>query len=188
MQRVAQCWGYTGRHCRWLDGLNDDKALTMAKKTGRPPFPYTEELADEICGAIASNSVGITKLRSNNPHWPSRETIYQWLATKPGFADNYARAKANQISLLVDEIIEIADDTGNDAIITETGNRVANHEFIARSRLRIDARKWLASKLQPTVYGVGADNKSLHAGINHEEMLKSLAYDVEMHKQHMKDY
>lgn len=125
----------------------------MANKTGRPPFPYTNELADEICGAIASNSLGVAKLCINNPHWPSRETIYQWLANKPDFADKYARAKKCQIETFIDDILEIADDSSQDQMVNEQGSPVCRSEHIARSRLRIDTRKWLASKLVPKVYG-----------------------------------
>lgn len=39
-------------------------------------------------------------------------------------------------------------------MVTEQGNRRCDAEFIARSRLRIDTRKWLASKLAPKIYGL----------------------------------
>ena len=54
---------------------------------------------------------------------------------------------------LIDEIIDIADDASQDINITEKGKEICNSEFIARSRLRIDTRKWLASKLAPKIYG-----------------------------------
>jgi len=120
--------------------------------TGRPSL-YTDELAQDICDTIASNSKGIKKLCAEHPHWPNKDTIFTWLKNKPEFADQYARAKQCQIETFVDEIIEIADDSSEDQVINEQGNAVYNSEFIARSRLRIDTRKWLASKLVPKVYG-----------------------------------
>ena len=151
---MTQCCEYTGRHDGWRDGLNDDKAFTMVKKKGRPPFPYNENLADEICGVIASSSKGLDPLCKENPHWPSRETIYQWLANNTAFSDKYARAKMQQAGVYVDEIIEISDDASRDAIINELGVTVSNHAAIARDKLRVDSRKLLASKLAPKVYGM----------------------------------
>jgi hypothetical protein len=48
--------------------------------------------------------------------------------------------------------LKISDDGRNDYTETEDGE-VPNHEHIQRSRLRVDSRKWLASKLVPKKYG-----------------------------------
>lgn len=58
--------------------------------------------------------------------------------------------------MLADEILQIADDTREDYVTKEVrGKEVEafNAENVSRSRLRVDARKWLAAKLAPTVYG-----------------------------------
>ena len=56
-----------------------------------------------------------------------------------------------------DEILAIADDSTNDAMtITRrdgSESEVADNEWINRSRLRVDTRKWLMSKLAPKKYG-----------------------------------
>lgn len=58
---------------------------------------------------------------------------------------------------LIDETIEIADDGSNDWMDKELRNgeiiRVVDHEHITRSRTRIAARQWLASKIAPKLYG-----------------------------------
>jgi hypothetical protein len=123
------------------------------KKNGRPS-DYTPELAKEICEVIASSSKGLKRLCIDNPHWPNKDTIFTWLKKYHEFSDQYAHAKRCQIETFVDEIIEIADDASQDVFVNEQGTMVCNHEFIARSRLRIDTRKWLASKLVPKVYGL----------------------------------
>ena len=69
------------------------------------------------------------------------------------FSDLYARAKRLQIEVIIDEILEIADDTSKDNVINEDGKSTINHEHINRSRLKIDTRKWLAAKLCPRLYG-----------------------------------
>jgi terminase small subunit-like protein len=48
---------------------------------------------------------------------------------------------------MMDEIMEIADDSSQDTLIAPDGRAYANVEWIARCRLRIGARKWLMSKL-----------------------------------------
>ena len=52
-----------------------------------------------------------------------------------------------------EEIIEISDDGSRDTYIDEKGREVIDREVIARSQLRIDARKWYASRLAPKKYG-----------------------------------
>lgn len=127
--------------------------IDKAKKKGRPRFPYSDNLADEICEAIASSSKGLDPLCKDNPHWPSRETIYQWLANNTTFSDKYARAKSRQAEVLVDEIINISDDSSRDTMTNELGVTVSNNAAITRDKLRVDSRKWLCSKLLPRLYG-----------------------------------
>lgn len=133
-------------------------------KTGRPT-DYTPALAEEICDAIASDSKGLRRLCKEHGHWPVKANIYKWLKKHPEFRDLYAQAKQHQIEALIDEILEIADDTSNDTIIKvdDDGNekRVCNNEWINRSRLRIDSRKWLAAKLAPRLYGDNAAVREL---------------------------
>jgi hypothetical protein len=128
----------------------------MAHPGGRPT-DYTPELADEICDKIATSPRGLIALCAENPHWPSRETIYAWKRSKKEFSDKYTQAKIDQIEPLVDECIDIADDTSQDTLVRYDHNgdeyETCNNEFINRSRLRIDTRKWFASKLAPKIYG-----------------------------------
>ncbi len=87
---------------------------------------------------------------------PSASTVCRWLGQHEAFREQYARAREAQADTLFDEILEIADDGTNDYVIRkgegEDVERV-DHDHIARSRLRVDARKWMASKLQPKKYG-----------------------------------
>lgn len=71
--------------------------------------------------------------------------------------DQYARAKEESADSLADEILDIADNATNDWMKRNHGEDdpgwVANGENIQRSRVRIDTRKWIASKLKPKKYG-----------------------------------
>ena len=123
--------------------------------TGRPTV-YTPEIAKYICEQLAEGR----SLRSicDDEGMPNRSTVYDWLdADTHGFPDQYARARSRQAETMLDEILEIADDTSNDTIITDFGPR-PDAEWISRSKLRVDARKWAMSKLAPKKYG---DSKAL---------------------------
>lgn len=148
-------------------------AITNLKR-GRPT-DYTPELAKEICTAIASSSKGLGRLCKDNPNWPNQDTIFTWLKIHSEFSEQYARAKRLQIEVLVDEIIEIADDSSQDNIINQQGQIICNNATINRARLRIDTRKWIASKLAPKIYGDKIDNTHSVDIISHEEALKLLA-------------
>ena len=84
---------------------------------------------------------------------PSKSTMFKWLAEQPGFSDQYARAREVQADCLFDDILEIADDGRNDSYMDDGGRVRTDHDVIARSKLRVDARKWMAAKLRPRVYG-----------------------------------
>lgn len=83
--------------------------------------------------------------------------VMRWLREHGSFRDQYAIAREDMLEYWSDEIIEIADDGSND-YIESTGKdgsteEVLNSEHITRSRLRVDTRKWLMSKLAPKKYG-----------------------------------
>jgi hypothetical protein len=116
------------------------------------PSRKTPELIDRILAGIADgrstramcNEVGI-----------GQRTVWDWLASDREFSQQYARAKMFCADCLADEIIEIADDCSRDTYIDRKGQRVIDHKAIARAKLRIDARKWLAAKLASKKYGNG---------------------------------
>ena len=68
-------------------------------------------------------------------------------------ADAYARARDSGWKAIADECLSISDDGSNDTYTDEDGRTKTDHDVIARSRLRVDTRKWLLSKMLPKVYG-----------------------------------
>lgn len=115
------------------------------------PSRYTLKMADEICERLADGE-SLRKICLSD-HMPNRATVFRWLHLHSSFRDQYARAREAQADALADEILDIADDGLNDSYEDEDGNKRTDHDVIARSRLRVDARKWIASKLKPKVYG-----------------------------------
>lgn len=75
--------------------------------------------------------------------------MLRWLhdEDRQDFRDQYARAREDQADTYADQMVEIAD--------TEDDPQ--------RARVRIDARKWVSSKLRPKRYG---DRLDLNHGGN----------------------
>lgn len=122
-------------------------------KVGRPTL-YTKELAELICERVATSTIGLARLCATYDDLPEKITINSWRKRYPEFSSQYAQSKLFQADLLAEECLEIADDDSFDTRVDAvSGNEVCNTEFIARSRLRIDTRKWLAAKLLPKQYG-----------------------------------
>lgn len=129
---------------------------------GRPSI-FSQDLADAICDRLADGE----SLRSicADDTMPAKSTVFKWLGRNTIFADQYARAREAQADTLADEILDIADDGSNDWMERrrEDGSvdEVLNHEHVQRSKLRLEARKWLAAKMQPKKYGdrqlIGSD-------------------------------
>lgn len=124
------------------------------------PSSYSPEVADTICARLAAGESlrGICR----DDDMPDAATVFRWLASNDdrytGFREQYARAREIQADALVDEILEISDDARNDWMERNNsdGQNIGwqlNGEHVQRSRLRVDSRKWFASKVAPKKYG-----------------------------------
>jgi hypothetical protein len=154
-------------------------------KARRSYQAYSPELADEVCALVAEGKSlrQVTEL----PGMPSRRAVQYWLSRFPDFREKYECAMMLLGEFWAHEIIEIADDSSGDFIITEDGRRAVDHENINRSRLKVDSRKWLLSKILPSRYGdriqadvnVGVEPEALRAMSpekQKERVLELLAY------------
>lgn len=122
------------------------------------PTKYSQEVADRICEIISTSNRGLHKICAENPDLPKVTTIMRWLSEddKKTFREQYTRARELQAEFLVDEILDIADDGTNDYMTITKGDEsynVEDKEVTNRSKLRVEARKWRASKLFPKRYG-----------------------------------
>mgnify|MGYP000867958778 CR=1 FL=1 len=114
------------------------------------PVEYSPEVADAICERLAvGESLRHICAQDGMPRMAS---VFRWLAANEAFREQYARAREEQAESYADEITQIADEEIDPQ----------------RARVRIDARKWVASKLKPKKYGdkvttelTGADGKPL---------------------------
>lgn len=92
-------------------------------------------MAERICSLIA-DGLSLRKVCEADD-MPDKETVRRWLIADEAFRAQYARARDEQADFYADELVEIAD-TEDDP---------------AKARVRVDARKWVASKLKPKKYG-----------------------------------
>lgn len=127
----------------------------MPKHAGGRPTMYTPELADQICEQLASGDSMRTV--SKGKAMPAMTTMFRWLRENPEFRKQYEKAKEEAADAFAEEILDIADDGSNDWMIRhgkdDQESWQLNGEHVQRSRLRIDSRKWIASKLKPKKYG-----------------------------------
>lgn len=122
--------------------------------TGRPST-YTEAKAEEICAKLAEGLSLREICRAED--MPHVSTVFRWIEAYEDFRDRYARAREAQAHNMAEELMEIADDGSNDWMERQRQDgsieTVLNSEHVQRSRLRVDSRKWLLSKMLPKVYG-----------------------------------
>lgn len=150
-------------------------AKTEAPARGRGrPSKYTPELAREICLRIAAGA----SVRSicEDEAMPSEATVRAWAVDDlDGFSAQYTRAIQIRAMGWADEIVDISDDGRNDTYIDDNGNERTDNERVARSRLRVDTRKWMLSKMLPKVYG---DTLDVNHGVQPDNPLASLIQRV----------
>lgn len=111
---------------------------------------FSQEKADAICAALEQ---GQTLRKACAELGLDPATVLRWTKDQPDFSKQYAEARQAGYQLLADEIIEISDDSAGDVIVDDEGNTRTDAERVARSRLRVDTRKWMLSKMLPKIYG-----------------------------------
>lgn len=111
------------------------------------PTKLTRPLGAKISQALA----GGDSLRAicKPAKMPDKRTVLRWIFNPDPselelwFRGEYRLARQVQAELLAEEIVELADEAKNAESMPE----------VAGCRLRVDSRKWIASKLLPKVYG-----------------------------------
>jgi hypothetical protein len=141
--------------------LADSNPADAAQTTGaalpvKRAVRYSPELAAAICERLAEGE----SLRSicTGAGMPTPTAVRRWALEDrgEGFAAMYERARSLGYDAMAEELLECADDGRNDWMVQhgkEDAGWMANGENVNRSRLRVDTRKWLLSKLLPKRFG-----------------------------------
>lgn len=119
------------------------------------PTDFNDRIAEVICIQL-SEGMSLREI-CRQDGMPDKTTVMRWLNKHEEFRHQYARAKETGIEALAEDILDIADDGTNDWMERlgedKPAGYVLNGEHVQRSRVRIDARKWILSKLAPKKYG-----------------------------------
>lgn len=134
---------------------NQGNLPSKPKHAGGRPSDYTRAKGALICERIATHDCGIPRLCRMYPDMPDEKTIQRWRYQNEEFRLKYAQAKMLQADLLAEQCLDISDES--------------TPENVAVDRLRVDSRKWLASKLLPKQYG---DKLLLEQKTEENEILK----------------
>jgi Bacteriophage Sf6, terminase small subunit-like len=132
-------------------------------------------LQEEICRRVSCGDSLITVCAEDHT-MPPYYIVLQWMRREPDFSDAFRDAQRLRGEVLFEQAISIADDARNDWMLKNdplNPGWLANGEAVARSKLRVDTRKWAASKLNPARFGdklqvEGDPSKPLVVSVTHE--------------------
>lgn len=136
------------------------------KNKGGRPRKYSKKLAGEICELIASG-LSLRKALDKLGKPISENRIREILCIDKEFSTNYALACRRRAEVYAEQILDIADESSDG-----TGPEQA------KARLRVDARKWVVSKMLPKQYGDRLSvEQSGSVTVKHQVDLSNLSKD-----------
>lgn len=138
------------------------------------PTKYDDEVVRELCRRLADGET-VRQISASDPRMPKRSVINKWLhdGKHEAFVALYAEARLAQADTFAEDLINIADASQE---LTATG--------IMAARLRFDARRWAASRINPRRWGdkqqheiTGADGAPLAVDVRKSllEKLRAVA-------------
>lgn len=132
--------------------------MRISRAMAAHDITHTPEQQQEVITALCEYIEGQGSLRSFSAIKgnPPAGTIMGWIKVNTSFAEQYALARESQADAFADELIQIADDKSIPA---------------DQKKHMLDARKWVAAKLKPRVYG---DRIDISGKIDHEHSVTSL--------------
>lgn len=107
----------------------------VARRPGRPT-KYSKALTARLCAQLAQGKSLRTVCKMDG--MPYIATVYLWFPKYPEFIEQYEKAIGDRTDAHIEDMLDIADNQNEDA---------------QSRRIRIDVRKWIASKLKPRKYG-----------------------------------
>ena len=121
------------------------------------PTTYTTSKGDAICALIAE---GNSAVRACKETGVPLTTFYAWQRERPEFSEQVTRARDDQADTFADQMCDIAE----------------FDEDVQRAKLKIDARKWVASRMKPKKWGdrqqlehTGADGAPLSIRVEYDD-------------------
>jgi hypothetical protein len=152
---VAACSGKAPVWCEYLLFLrslqvteNLASEMTVQKRSvGRPTvFGIDNPCWQTICEQMSLGKSLSTAIKAEG--MPSYHAVMLMVKNNPEFRAMYEKAIENRADRLAEEILELADQEMPDGLEGPMASA-----WVQQKRMQVDARKWVASKLKPKVYG-----------------------------------
>jgi hypothetical protein len=117
---------------------------------------------------------------------PVLSTVYLWMLRDLVFSEQYARAREEQAETLADEIVALADEDPMQ-VVDDKGIARVDSAWVTWQKNRVDARKWVASKLKPKKYGdrvavAGDAENPLKVDVEAKGLFDSILQSMELKK------
>jgi hypothetical protein len=156
--------------------------LTQKPKARPAARKYDRELVSDHIIMELSKGRSLANICTVDEGMPNEATFLEWVEDDDpsGLAKRYAHARELGYKLMADEILDLSNKTGEwvpvqdldvdgRPLLDADGQPILkkvfmplNSDVIAHTRLQIDTRKWLLSKMLPKVYGDKVTNE--HTG------------------------
>lgn len=154
------------RELREIEGMIQKTGKTGKKHKPRPPIaqlragtglahrvgPEPIYAPDHPCWQIILDGItvggSLSSVLAQDAGMPSLRLVRNRIAADLDFQARYEKALQDRADRLAEEILEISDSQPPAGL-----EPAAMSAWVADKRLRVDARKWVAAKLQPKRYG-----------------------------------
>lgn len=140
------------------------RAREPKRPRGRPRQFDRAAILEQLCDWIAAderNSVVSFGDEQAKKGGPGVRALYQWLEEDPAFRSQVKRAHKIRAARCVAKAYEIADYTAEDTEIRQGRNgeehEVPNHEWMSRSKMRMELRMRVAAQLDREEWSPKAD-------------------------------
>jgi hypothetical protein len=132
----------------FLRSLQVTENLAVQKHPGGRPvvFGMDNPCWQTICEQMSLGKSLSTAIKAEG--MPSYHAVMLMVKNNPEFRAMYEKAIESRADRLAEEILELADEQMPDGLEGPLASA-----WVQQKRMQVDARKWVASKLKPKVYG-----------------------------------
>ncbi len=116
-------------------------------------------ILDDIFERMAAGE-SVLEICKGGGDYPNMRMFWRWIAADKAVQSKYELALAARAHAMAEELVALSDDASKDYVTDAAGTTRFDAEAVARSKLRVNTRQWVISRLLPKKYG----DKIIHAG------------------------
>lgn len=113
-----------------------------------------QRILDEVASGKSVREVCLDKAM------PATRSVWKWMHLDPDLREQFDRAKAEQLEDVMDQLLALCDDLPDNP---DPGQ-------VAKRKLQVNTRQWVASKLLPKKYGERVQ-QDVTVSVDHESVL-----------------